>query len=175
MNKKGYTILELLVSMGIFSMAIIAIIGLMIFNNKINNNNEMSITGAYLAKEGIEVVTYLRDNNFLNNRNYSYNFYNSRNKDFILIFNGNNWNIDYGPANESIESCCLSQNNSCAVFKTNNYYTQSRTQTGEKTEYCRLISINQESGYLDIKSKVLYKDGKNNNIIELDKRLYDWK
>ncbi len=175
-NKRGFSLLELIVSIGILSTTIVGLVSFIVFLNQTNKNQEATIFATYLAKEGLEVTTYLRDNNFLNNRNYSNNIYKSNNKEFILIFNNGEWSVDFGKSNETIESCCTNSSGNCIVYKTDKYYTQSRTVLSNPTNYCRLITVSDEGDYLNITSEVLFnKDTTKQSIIKLTKQVYDWK
>lgn len=183
-SKKGFTILELIVSISIFSVVCVSVFGLINITNIFNNKNKNLDIASDLASEAIEVVTYFRDNNFLNNRNYNYGIFNY-DRSFIIVFDNmnNNWSIDFGSDNntENINSCSNSNINSCVVYKNKiySYYTQSRSVLNENfidTGFYRLINIYPYSDYIKIIVSVLWKENNNNNkIITIEKNLWNWK
>lgn len=182
-NIKGFTILELVVSIAIFSTVVVTVLGLVNSSNRAKNKSYYSVIAANLASEAIEVITSVRDNNFLNNRSYYNGIYNYNDNNFILIFNNTNntWSFDRGSDNnsETITSCANSNNNSCAVYKhkTLNYYTQARNNYNsnlEKTKFYRLIRVQSYNDYIRITSSVLWIDGGVNNTVTLVKDLYNW-
>lgn len=182
-NVKGFTILELMVSIAIFSIVCVSVLELVNLSNRSNNKSEKTNIATDLASEGIEVITYMRDNNFLNNRTYTSGILNS-DRNFIIIFNrtNNTWSINFGNDNnrETITSCSTSATNSCSVYKsqTLNYYTQARNNTNTdliKTEFYRLIQLQSNTGRINITSTVLWKENGINKTISLEKNLWNWK
>jgi len=181
-NVKGFTILELMVSIAIFSVVCVSVLELVNLSNRSNNKSDKSNIATDLASEGIEIVTYMRDNNFLNNRTYTSGILGS-DRSFILVFNNinNTWTIDFGNDNntESINSCSTSTNNSCAIYKSQSleYYTQSRNNINSdliKTDFYRLIEVQSYANNIKVTSTVLFKDGNENKIITLEKDLWNW-
>ncbi len=63
-NKKGFTILELLITSAVLSIGVLAIASMIInsFSRTVLLSNNM--TASYLAQEGFEVVRRIRDKNF---------------------------------------------------------------------------------------------------------------
>lgn len=181
-NKKGFTIIEILVSVGIFSLAIVSIVSIFNFLNRSNFSLDNRYLANNLASEGIEISTYIRDNNFLNNRSYLTGLNSGSDETFIILFDNLNKNyiFDFGPNNENINSCSTSLNNSCRVYKSDLYdtYTQSRNNVNtdlKPTNFYRLIRAQRFTGRLKIISTVLWKENNQNNIITLEKDLWDWK
>lgn len=182
-SNNGFTILELMVSIAIFSVVCVSVLGLVNMSNVSNNRSENSFVATDLASEGIEVVTYMRDNNFLNNRTYTSGILGS-DRNFIIVFNDDNntWSIDFGNDNnrESINSCSTSVSNSCAIYKSqsNGFYTQSRRNTNPdliNTGFYRLIRLQSYNGYIKITSTVLWKEKDISKTISLEKNLWNWK
>ncbi len=182
-SQKGFTILELMVSIAIFSVVCVSILELVSISSKSNEKNEKTNMATDFASEAIEVVTYMRDNNFLNNRTYTSGILKS-DTTFIVLFNSVNdtWDLNFGNDNnsETITSCSTSTNNSCAVYldKTNNSYTQSRTTPTldfVNTGFYRLVKVQPFPGYIKIISSVLWKESGVDKIISLEKNLWDWK
>jgi Tfp pilus assembly protein PilV len=64
MNKKGQSLVEVLVSVGIIIMGIVPIIGLVSVNARVSSRVKEEAIGVELAREGIEVVRNIRDSNW---------------------------------------------------------------------------------------------------------------
>lgn len=181
-NKKGFTVLELMVSIVIFSIVCVSVLELVGSTMKLGDKNHKIDTATDLASEAIEVVTMMRDNNFLNNRNYSYGIIGFDTTSVLRFNNVNNsWSLDFGNDNnsENINSCQNSLNNSCAVYKSQsmNYYTQSRNNSNYDlipSGFFRLIKIQPFENYFKITVTVSWKDSNTNKTIELEKNLWNW-
>ena len=65
-NKKGFTLMELLISISIFSVGIVAIYSIVPNIVSITSTNINNFTASQLAREGLEVVRNMRDSNWLN-------------------------------------------------------------------------------------------------------------
>ncbi len=64
-NKKGFTLIEVLIALGVFSVAIMAGFALAMSNLRIARENYDRVLAANLAREGIELVRSIRDSNWL--------------------------------------------------------------------------------------------------------------
>ena len=64
-NEKGFTIIELVVTVFIFTSAVLAIYGFFASMISESNNSISRLKAVYLAQEGMEIVKNIRDNNFL--------------------------------------------------------------------------------------------------------------
>jgi prepilin-type N-terminal cleavage/methylation domain-containing protein len=182
LNKKGFTILELLMSIAIFSIAIVSILSVVNINLRADKNYNNSYMANNFAIEGIEILTYLRDNNFLNKDNYL-NDISNYDRTAILVFDNitNTWQLDFGNDNnsENINICSTNTNNSCEILKSQNFgfYTQKRLNTNldlKPTGFYRLITINTLSGRLKIQSTVMWTEKGFKKYINLEKDLWDW-
>lgn len=183
MNNKGFTILESVISIGIFSFVCVSVLGLISISNKSSEKNEDFMIASSLVSEGIEVLTTLRDNNFLNNLTYTTSILNS-DRSFVPIFNNvnNTWSLSFGNDNntETINSCISSTTNSCRVYKSTSggYYVQSRNNANNDlvaTKFYRLLTLQTGTGYFKIISTVLWNDYGVNKTISSEKNLYNWK
>ncbi|MFA5076462.1 MAG: hypothetical protein WC480_03550 [Patescibacteria group bacterium] len=65
LNKRGQTILEVVVVSGIVVGFLISVLGLLVINNKAQADIEVQLLGNQLAREGIELVRNIRDSNWL--------------------------------------------------------------------------------------------------------------
>lgn len=67
MNKKGFTLTEVMIGMMILTIAIVAATNLLISLIRANESNVKSMQAFYLAQEGIELVRNVRDTNWIHN------------------------------------------------------------------------------------------------------------
>lgn len=70
MNKKAFTLVEVIMAITIVTVALVAVYGLIISVLTANQRNIHNLQAGALAAEGLEVVRYLRDSNWL--QNYSW-------------------------------------------------------------------------------------------------------
>jgi len=71
--RQGFSIMEVVVAIGIFSIALIGISSLMLQNLQVEELNSDYLTASMLAQEGIEIVRNYRDHNWLNPANPAWN------------------------------------------------------------------------------------------------------
>ncbi|MBW6440415.1 hypothetical protein K0B03_00020 [Patescibacteria group bacterium] len=64
-KKNGFSLIEIIFSIGILTITIVSVISLLIFNLKTEITNKNKVIAIYLAQEGIEIVREVRDNNWL--------------------------------------------------------------------------------------------------------------
>lgn len=70
-NKKGFTLIELIISITVLIIGISAIFTLTMFSIQLNKENMVKIQALELAREGMEAMRNIRDSNWINN--YPYN------------------------------------------------------------------------------------------------------
>lgn len=68
-NNKGFTIIELVISIFILSIAIVGIFTALWIVTILTSDSVDRLTSTYLVQEGMEIVRNIRDNNWLNIRN----------------------------------------------------------------------------------------------------------
>ena len=64
-NKNGFTLIEVLIALGVFSVAVLAAFALAMSNLRIAQENYDRVLSSNLAREGIELVRNIRDSNWL--------------------------------------------------------------------------------------------------------------
>jgi type II secretory pathway pseudopilin PulG len=60
-NEKGFSLLEVIIAVGITSFAFVGIMAIFASNIRVELGNRDRITASYLAQEGVEVIRQLRD------------------------------------------------------------------------------------------------------------------
>lgn len=66
-NRKGFTLTEVMIGMGILAIAIVSATSLLTSLIGANRNNVATLQAYYLAQEGIEATRNIRDTNWLHN------------------------------------------------------------------------------------------------------------
>lgn len=64
-NQQGFTLIELLIAIAVFSIGIMAAFTLALGNWRVDKENYNRVMASNLAREGIELVRYVRDSNWL--------------------------------------------------------------------------------------------------------------
>ena len=64
-NQSGFTLIELLIAIAVFSIGIMAAFTLALGNWRVDKQNYDRVMAGNLAREGIELVRYVRDSNWL--------------------------------------------------------------------------------------------------------------
>ncbi len=179
-NNRGFTIVEMLIAVLIFSLSLTAIMTVASKSLKTSRNAEKQLTADYLAIEAIEVVHNLRDDAIL--RNYSISSW-----DLVFQGGGNiisddegcfdgpgncNFYFEPGDAQPVLDTC-----SDCSVYlnKDNFYYYQIHEPSSTSivpTDYKRTIRIKEGSntGQINVIVDVTWTGG-NVRYVE---NLYLW-
>ena len=93
-NKRGFTIIELMISIFILSIAIVGVFGAFSVVVVLTSDASSRLTGSYLAQEGVEIIRNIRDTNWLSTTatapvNWDDNLSN------CFPVNGNGCEVDY--------------------------------------------------------------------------------
>lgn len=127
-NKKGFSFLEVMVTIAVLSVGILAVLTLMTSSMRNSMNSRNSIIASELAQEGIELARNIRDNNLINGNNvFSANFPAS---------NSINCRIDKNSTN--VSDCNNGLNHKKLYFNSNFY---NHTVTANATKFQRKLMI----------------------------------
>lgn len=152
-NKKGFTLIEMLIAVAIFSIALVALMGISSKGLKTARKAEKQVTADYLAIEALEVVHNLRDGALL--RNFNTDSWGMVFEGSPDVINGNegcfdggipcNFYFQPGDSQPVLDTC-----HECSVFVNEDhfYYFQTKHDADngyKKTDYRREISIKSGS------------------------------
>lgn len=169
-NKKGFTLMEVMVSFSIITLGLVGAMSLASQNIQAEEINKNTIIATELAQEGLELVRNKRDNNWLKEENWIYS--SSTASDFDIIQDGSytvdySGNIDGGPDN-------IDDNNSRLYLDSQGFFIHN--SAFKSTIFSRLI----KSEILDdhsvrISCIVRWRKGNNNHDIVIFTELFDWR
>jgi prepilin-type N-terminal cleavage/methylation domain-containing protein len=74
MSQKGFTIIEIIITIAILSFGIVGIYGFFQPADILTSNFSLRLIAGYLAQEGLEIVKNIRDNNILSGNKWSQGF-----------------------------------------------------------------------------------------------------
>lgn len=164
-NNYGISILEVVVAVMIISFGLVGVLSLVIQNVEAQYVNKNVLVASGLAQEGLEQVRNIRDFNWLIPDN-------SWNQDIV---GDGTYTIDYGgrsSINQSVNS--LNEAGAKLYIDTNGFYTHT-AMAGTPTNFYRLITVVDNTSYLDIKCAVRWTDGTQNHDYLAETYLYNWR
>jgi len=171
-NNLGISIIEVVVAMMIITMGMVGVLSLVIQNVQAQYINKNVLIASGLAQEGLELVRNVRDLNWLTSGN-DWKLGAGAGTDSDIVQDGN-YVIDYlGPS--SINAGVNSINEAGARLYINSNGLYSHTATTEVTNFYRLITVVDNTDYLDIKCNIRWKDGTQNHNYTAETYLYNWR
>ena len=163
-NNLGISILEVIVAMMIIALGLVGVLSLVIQNVKAQYINKNVLIASGLAGEGLELVRNVRDLNWLTVGNWK--------KDIV---GDGDYIIDYG-GRASINKAVDSLNEAGARLYTdsNGFYTH-LSAGNAPTNFYRLITVIDNTDYLDIKCVIRWQEGTQNHDYTVETYLYNWR
>ncbi|MCD4694110.1 prepilin-type N-terminal cleavage/methylation domain-containing protein [bacterium] len=164
-NNKGFTLLEIAVSIFIVSLGVLGILGLINYSMQAEIVSRNELVASQLAQEGLELVRNIRDNNWLNSVDWT---------DGIIDYN--TYTIDY---NKNIVTVSNIEEDDAKLFLDSDgfYFHGGATSTN----FSRLITIKDEDTantppeYFTVESNVLWRDQKGTHEYKAETKLYNWR
>ncbi|MFH1232730.1 MAG: prepilin-type N-terminal cleavage/methylation domain-containing protein [Patescibacteria group bacterium] len=168
-TQNGFSLIELIVCLFIINLGMIGVLSLVLQNIKVESTNKNALIASQLAQEGLELVRNQRDNNWLGTGGWKDNIVNF--STYIIDYSYKSGNVITGVSEIDDEKTKL-------YINKDGYYIHEST-SNSPTIFSRLISAsyndNDEEKYLDIKSKVYWKERGRDYNYEAEVYLYDWK
>lgn len=174
LNYKGYTLIELVISIGILSIGIVTVFGL--FNFVLRNERSVRSTfvATYLASEGIELVRNIRDANWKNGRilqdGSSQDWRQGLTIPLFCTTEGSGCGMDYSQWNLSLGL----GNNPLRFDSSSGRYSYA---SGTETLFRRILVVeDKDTPYsLRVRSIVRWSQGGANRSITIEDYLYNWR
>ncbi len=180
---QGFTLVEVLVSISIFMIAIVAMV--VVSAQGINNTAfaKNQLTASYLAQEGIELVRNARDNYIQNIQLFSDFSTDFGNYCINDLLNGGNFTgctidpmiVSGGAAILAATEHCI---NECPVllYDQEGFYTYV-SNTGVPTQYRRTITVDIIDAAQEVRvtSKVSWRQGQSTPSVSATENLFNWR
>ncbi len=184
-NKKGLTLLETTIALGILMLGILASLTLMLSSFSYIQTTENEIVVVNLAREGLEIVRSIRNNN-----SYKPDSDKTKIDIFSGAFDGNGYIVDTVNHNNlstqainvtNINQCNSGDNTICNLYLTDTgRYTHdpsSGSLSNTKTAFSRLVTIEASpDNYYEkiITSTVSWQVKGRTRTFKIESRLTDW-
>jgi len=162
-SEKGYSILEVIISLGIITLGLVGVLSLVIQNVRAQYVDKNNIIASMLAQEGLELVRNIRDSNRLSSLAW---------KDGVSDGNGTTkiFKVDY--TGKSSISDITGILNGRLYVNASGFY--SNGSTGTATPFYRMITVIDNTDYLEVRCLVRHANGANVTDYEARTLLYNW-
>jgi len=174
-NNSGFTLVETLVAISIFTISILALMSVLAKGMSDTNYAKQQMTASYLAQEGIEYIRNMRDTSVLSGSSSldGWNAFISKisvcNLEKLCGFDSSISQIDSNP----IFFC--SEHNDCRLFVNNGDYNID--PNGADSGFTRTIisdTTNLGNDEIKIISKVEWTQGSGTHNVTFSENLYNW-
>jgi len=166
-NNLGISILEVVVAILIITMGMMGVLSLVIQNIKAQYINKNVLIASGLAYEGLELVRNTRDLNWLTPGK-------TWNQDIVGTAIDRTYAIDYR-GRSSINTAVNTLNDAGAKLYINGNGFYTNTATASSTNFYRLITVVDQTDYLDVKCAIRWKEGNQNHDFMAEGYLYNWR
>jgi len=151
----GYTLIELIIAIGVFTLGIMGVLGLAVSNYHDSQDNVDRVIAINLAREGLELIKNVRDSNWLRiDGNQLCGFspctwdsgFDNVSDYMVMAYNDSDgWPNFLIDCNQSIESCVNGYITSNAGVKLyiNGFGNYDHDNTGNSTKFSRVIKISK--------------------------------
>jgi len=168
-NNSGFTLVETLVAISIFTIAILALMSVLSKGVSDTNYAKKRMTATYLAQEGIEHIRNMRDTLVLSSSTQD-GWDSFWNKVSLCTLNNPCGFYDLVSATDSIFICASS---TCSLNLINGNY--SYNLTGENSGFERKIWVDLiNPNEFKIYSSVSWRQGSGNYEVTFSENLYNW-
>lgn len=164
-DNRGFTILEIAISLFIISMGMVAVLTLVVQNIQVENVDKNKVVASQLAQEGLEVVRNQRDFNWLQ--------YDTPTSKWNEGIEDGNYIVDYtGDITDGPDS--ISATSTRLYINGEGYYDHD--DSGKPTPFSRLMVVESStSASTSVSCLVEWEDKGNTYSYEADTTLYNWR
>lgn len=163
-NKKGFSLMEVIISVAVVITALVSSIALISFSVSGASANKSKLIAAILAQEGLEIVRNIRDNNWLLGKTGPYDWKEGLAETFGTTFH----TVQY-------DELTLISGSPKLYIDTTGFYTHDETST--VTPFERKIYINYIPGnnnQIKVVCEVYWREKGRDQSIMVETRLYNW-
>lgn len=184
-KNRGFTLIETLVAISIFSVSILAMMAVLADGISDTNYVKKKIIATYLAQEGIEYMRNMRDTFVLYDpTSPATGFLNGFNSTFANIGCGNangcyfdDRNVNYGTQDRPIalQTLVTACGASCPPLLYDNTTGKYGYVSGANSDFIRKVKVNQiNADEIKISSTVFWTQGSGNYSVTLSENLFNW-
>ncbi len=170
-HHQGFTLIEVAVAVAILVMTFGGVMALIISGKESKVSGRNNMIASYLAKEGISLVNFARNQNYHNSQPAFASLYDENNPYYFLI--------DYEGMSSITEAASSDVKKAEPLNLYNSYYGYSAEPTAVPTSFRRLITTiyhgDATPPYLDVKVEVYWQEDTKRNTVTLSEELTDWR
>lgn len=178
MNKKGFTIVEILIAFSVMTVGLLAVLALFTQNIQARSYIKNKLIASMLAQEGIELVRNIRDDNWHNTiKDWDIGSGLGMVDDIIQSGNNRSYTIDY---DNGIDGSIDNLSNARLYINNDGFYDH--TVSATSTEFFRLIKVipidmdfNSNFDNFQLKSIVRWSQNGRTHDYTITTMLSDWK
>jgi len=166
LKNKGFTLIEVIVAIGIILTTIVGLIGLSSFSVSSLGTAKSKVIAVNLAQEGIEIVRNIRDSNWITYRTQI----DQGHPEYWSVGLGN------GTYRAQYDSASLTANPDNPPLYKNSYgFYQYSPTGGTLTPFRRTITLqNISADEIRVTSQVTWSEKRRSNTITIEDHLYNW-
>ena len=173
-NKKGVSILEVIVAIVIITIGMVGVLSLVIQNVQAQYIDKNVLIASGLGQECLELVRNIRDLNWLTpnlNPVTGWKLGTGAGSAGDIVRSGNNYAIDYSRAIKIVNSVV---DDARLYVNSNGFYTHTSSGNAQ-TNFFRFINVIDHTDYLDIKCTIRWTQGAQNHDYAAETYLYNWR
>ena len=156
--KKGFTLMEVIVSLGVIIAALVGVMALVTFSVSSIRVNKSRIIASNLAQEGLEIVRNIRDNNWLNYKRSVSNW-----RDGLA---SGNYLVQFDTENLLVFSSTPLKINPAGRYQYN---------SGSDTLFYSKISIEHiGDNQIKVISQIDWQEDGKSHVVKTETRFYNW-
>lgn len=156
----GFSILEVIIAILIISIGMIGVLSLITQNIQAQDISKNDLIASQLAQEGLELARNIRDENWLAGSSYN-----------LDIVGDGGYAIDYQGRAGITDVAGINDNGAKLNISAAGFYTHG---AGAATPFSRLITVVDNAEYLEVESKVRWKERGRTHDYTIKTLLYDW-
>lgn len=167
-NQKGFTLIETLFAILIFSAALISLMTIAGRGIAATGSAREQLEAHYLAQEGLEVVRNIRDQNFVSHGNWD--------DGFTQCTSTSPCKLVYGNPQTAVPTLttCVFSGGGCLVYGVNGAYVDQTVPGAAPLAYSREVYVKPATDEYEVVSKVIWTSRTIQRTVELDTILKKW-